>query len=100
MTNLEQLIQQIKAPNLRAVAEYAALDLINAILLKEDEIAATTVAAEKDARDNDSEGPVKIGLGFKIAWNLDKSTVTTTFGFSSRTEVKNAHSVDTSPRLL
>lgn len=66
---LERALENIEAPNLRAVAEKAVLDLAAALNEQQHEISDTIRELEEN---QEGDGDLKIKLGFSIGWNLDK----------------------------
>lgn len=66
---LERALQYIEAPNLRAVAEKAVLDLAAALSEQQHEISDTITELTEN---KEGDGDLKIKLGFSIGWNLDK----------------------------
>ena len=69
LLELSRYLDCITAPNLRAVAEKAVLDLAAALSEQQLEINDTITELEKN---QEGDGDLKIKLGFSIGWNLDK----------------------------
>lgn len=66
---LEKALENIEAPNLRAVAEKAVLDLAAALNEQQNEIGDTITELTEN---KEGDGDLKLKLNFSIKWNLDK----------------------------
>lgn len=88
---VEQIICRIEAPNLRKAAMHAVRDLAKALAESEPDISdlATLLAEEK--QDEGGEGDVKVNLGFKMVWNLDRSSIATALTWTRKHKVEAEH---------
>lgn len=76
---LEKALENIEAPNLRAVAEKAVLDLAAALNEQQNEIGDTITELTEN---KEGDGDLKIKLGFSIGWNLDRQKTENTLSWS------------------
>lgn len=89
-SDIDGLLKSIGAENLRAVAEYAVLDLARALVDGQIDI-SDTLTKLADERDGDKE--LKLTLGFKITWNLDAGSVDTSLSWSMKNKIDASHTL-------
>ena len=88
--DVQDIVSGIGAENLRAVAEYAVLDLARALTDGQADI-SDTLTKLADEREGDKE--LKLTLGFKITWNLDAGAVDTSLSWSVKNKIDASHTL-------